>query len=248
MQTPPRQRQMRRQDSVDLAIRGALPEAAPGGPAVPGTGTVRQVEEITTEVGPARVVLERPRRPVFLTVLTHGAGGTPDTADVLAVRDAVRALGAATALVTQPYRVRGARAPGSASRQDAAWLEIIATLLRETAAPSGPLPLVQCGRSNGARVVCRTAREVGAAGVVALAFPLHPPGRPDKSRDGELRAAGTRVLVINGERDPFGVPEPDETTEVVVIPGETHALSRRPAAVGDAVTAWLGALTMGQKP
>jgi uncharacterized protein len=224
----------------------------PGRPAAAATGTVRQVEEIITAAGPARVVLERPPRgrpgPVFLTVLTHGAGGTPDTADVLAVRDAVRALGAATALVTQPYRVRGARAPGSAPRQDAAWLEIIAALLRETATPSGSLPLIQGGRSNGARVVCRTARQVGAAGVIAMAFPLHPPGQPDKSRDGELRAAGTSVLVINGERDPFGVPEPDETTKVVVIPGETHALSRRPAVIGDAVTAWLGALTMRQKP
>jgi len=248
MQTPPGNGKCAVTIPLTCQYAAPLRKRAPGGPAASGTGTVRQVEEIMTEAGPARVVLERLRRPVFLTVLTHGAGGTPDTADVLAVRDAVSALGAATALVTQPYRVRGARAPGSASRQDAAWLEIIATLLRETAAPSGPLPLVQCGRSNGARVVCRTAREVGAAGVVALAFPLHPPGRPDKSRDGELRAAGTRVLVINGERDPFGVPEPDETTEVVVIPGETHALSRRPAVVGDAVTAWLGALTMGQKP
>jgi hypothetical protein len=209
---------------------------------------VRQVEEIMTTAGPARVLLEQPRRPVFLTVLTHGAGGTPDTADVLAVRDAARALGAVTALVTQPYRVRGARAPGSAPRQDAAWSEIIAALRRETAAPSGPLPLIQGGRSNGALVVCRTAREVGAAGVIALAFPLHPPGQPGKSRDGELRAAGTSVLVINGERDPFGVPEPDEKTDVLVIPGETHALARRPAVIGDAVTAWLSALTTGQIP
>src|ERR1700757_4946359 len=98
----------------DLAIRGAWAGAAPGTRPVCATGTVRHVEEIMTAAGPARVVLERPRRPVFLTVLTHGAGGTPDTADVLAVRDAVRALGAATALVSQPYRVRGARAPGSA--------------------------------------------------------------------------------------------------------------------------------------
>lgn len=246
---------MRRQHCIGLPVRD-LPQhcpatdraSAPGRPVTPATGTVRQVEEISTAAGPARVVLERPRRPVFLTVLTHGAGGTPDTADVLAVRDAVRALGAATALVTQPYRVRGARAPGSAARQDAAWSEIIATLLRETARPSGPLPLIQGGRSNGARVACRTARQVGAAGVIAMAFPLHPPGQPGKSRDGELRAAGTSVLVINGERDPFGVPEPDETTDVVVIPGETHALSRRPAVVADAVTAWLGALTMGRKP
>jgi uncharacterized protein len=199
------------------------------------------VEEIMTAAGPAHVLLDQPERPKFLVALTHGAGGTPDTADVLVVRDAARALGAATALVTQPYRVRGGRAPGSAPRQDAAWVELVDALRRETARDHA-LPLVQCGRSNGARVACRTAREVGAAGVIALAFPLHPPGQPAKSRDQELRGAGTSVLVINGERDPFGVPEPDELTNVVVLPGETHALSKHPAAIGAAVTDWLNAL------
>jgi len=199
---------------------------------------VRQVDEIMTAAGPARVVLERHDRPAFLLVLTHGAGGTPGSSDVLAVRDAARGLGAVTALVTQPYRVRGGRAPGSAEKQDAAWAELVGALRRETAG-AAPLPLVQGGRSNGARVACRTARQVGAAGVIALAFPLHPPGQPEKSRDAELRGAGTSVLVVNGARDPFGVPEPDASTDVVVLPGETHALSKHPAAVGDAVTAWL---------
>ena len=193
-----------------------------------------------TAAGPARVLLDQPEDgpPRFLVALTHGAGGSPDTADVLAVRDAARVLGAVTALVTQPYRVRGARAPGSAAKQDDAWAEIVGALRHQTAG-DGPLPLVQCGRSNGARVACRTARLVGAAGVIALAFPLHPPGQPGKSRDAELRGAGTSVLVITGERDPFGIPEPDERTHVVILPGETHALSKRPVAVGDAVTAWL---------
>jgi uncharacterized protein len=194
-----------------------------------------------TAAGPARVLLDQPERPKFLVVLTHGAGGRPDTADVLAVRDAARALGAATALVTQPYRVRGGRAPGSAARQDAAWVELVDALRGETARDVA-LPLIQCGRSNGARVACRTAGQVGAAGVVALAFPLHPPGQPAKSRDQELRDAGTSVLVINGDRDPFGVPDPDERTNVVVLPGETHALSKHPAAIGVAVTNWLNGL------
>jgi len=199
-------------------------------------GTVQHVE-IMTGAGPARVVLGKPKgRARFLVALTHGAGGAPDTADVLAVRDAARSLGAVTALVTQPYRVRGASAPGSAVRQDAAWVEII------TALNPRRLPLVQGGRSNGARVACRTARHVHAIGVIALAFPLHPPGQPDKSRDGELRDAGTSVLVVNGDRDPFGVPEPDDATRVVVLPGETHALSKKPAVIGDAVTGWLGTL------
>ena len=197
------------------------------------------MEEIMTSAGLARVVLEQPERPTFLIVVTHGAGGSPDTADVLAVRDAARKLGAATALVTQPYRVRGAAAPGSAARQDAAWAELIGVLREETARDGAVLPLIQCGRSNGARVACRTAAHVGAAGVIALAFPLHPPGRPGKSREAELRGAGVSVLVINGERDPFGVPEPDDATKVVILPREAHALSKDPAAVGAAVTAWL---------
>ena len=193
--------------------------------------------EIMTSVGPARVVVaKQARRPAFLAVLTHGAGGTPDTPDVLAVRDAALAMGAVTALVTQPYRVRGARAPGSAARQDAAWAEIVAAL------NEAGLPLVQGGRSNGARVVCRTARQTSAKAVIALAFPLHPPGQPGKSRDGELRSAGTSVLVLNGDRDPFGVPEPDDATGVVVLPGETHALSKNPSAIGEAVAGWLGAI------
>jgi uncharacterized protein len=197
--------------------------------------------EIMTAAGPAHVVFDQPERPRFVVALTHGAGGSPDTADVLAVRDAARALGAATALVTQPYRVRGGRAPGSAVKQDAAWVELVDALRRETAAGEA-LPLVQCGRSNGARVACRTARQVGAVGVIALAFPQHPPGQPAKSRDPELRNAGTGVLVINGERDPFGVPAPDDQTTVIVLPGETHALSKHPAAIGAAVTSWLSAL------
>jgi predicted alpha/beta-hydrolase family hydrolase len=124
-------------------------------------------------------------------------------------------------------------------KQDAAWAQVIEVLRRDTARGGAPLPLVQCGRSNGARVACRTARQLEASGVIALAFPLHPPGQPDKSRDGELRSTGTGVLVVNGDRDPFGVPDPDEKTEVVVLPGENHALAKRPAAVGAAAAAWL---------
>ena len=202
-----------------------------------------------TAAGPAEVVLDQPEDgPArFLAVLTHGAGGTPGTADVLAVRDAVSALGAVTVLVTQPYRVRGGRAPGSPAKQDAAWAELVGVLRRDTAGGGRPLPLIQCGRSNGARVVCRTARQAGAAAVIALAFPLHPPGRPGNSRDSELRDIGCRVLVVSGGRDPFGVPEPDGSTDVVVLAGETHDLKKNPAAAGAAVAAWLLPLVPGMR-
>jgi uncharacterized protein len=204
--------------------------------------------EIGTTAGPARVTLEEPPGAAeFLLVLTHGSGGTPDTPDVLAVRDAGLALGAVTALVTQPYVVRGARAPGSAARQDAAWTEIIAalrsryreTLHRETLHGEA-LPLIQCGRSNGARVVCRTACAVGARAVIALAFPLHPPGQPERSRASELPGKPMPTLVLNGARDPFGIPEAGRSgIRVIALPGETHALSRDPGAIGDAVSGWL---------
>ncbi|HEX8008903.1 MAG TPA: alpha/beta family hydrolase, partial [Trebonia sp.] len=136
------------------------------------------------------------------------------------------------------FRRAGRRAPGSAERQDEAWLRVIAALRERFP----DVPLIQCGRSNGARVACRTARAVRAMGVIALAFPLHPPGHPERSRAAELEAAGTKVLVLNGDRDPFGVPEEDAKTRVVVLPGQTHALSKDPSAIGEAVTGWLRSL------
>jgi predicted alpha/beta-hydrolase family hydrolase len=180
------------------------------------------------ENGPAR----------FLLVLTHGAGGSTGSPDLLAARDAALGLGGLVAQVTQPYRVRGARAPGSAERQDAAWIEIVAAL--SGLAPG--VPLVQGGRSNGARVACRTAGAVGARAVIALAFPLRPPGPTGQSRVAELRAAragGAAVLVVNGERDPFGIPGRRDANRVVRVPGETHSLRGHRAVIVRAVTAWL---------
>jgi predicted alpha/beta-hydrolase family hydrolase len=146
------------------------------------------------------------------------------------------------ALVLQPYRVRGARAPGSAERQDEAWLEVVAALRQRF----GGLPLVQGGRSNGARVACRTAKAAGAVAVVALAFPLHPPGKPELTRVAELREAGCDVLVVNGASDPFGIPDSSDADRVVVLSGETHSLSKNPAALGEAVRVWLSEkLTVG---
>jgi uncharacterized protein len=199
--------------------------------------------EITTEGGAARAELDGDGAAArFLLVLTHGAGGTVGAPDLLAARDAALQLGGLVARVTQPYRVRGARAPGSAVRQDAAWVEIVA-VLRELAPGA---PLVQGGRSNGARVACRTAAAVGARAVIALAFPLCPPQRePATSRAAELGAAregGARVLVVNGDRDPFGIPGAQDADRVVVIPGEAHALKGHRAAIVAAIAEWLPAV------
>jgi uncharacterized protein len=205
--------------------------------------------QITTVGGAALAELDGDGATArFLLVLTHGAGGSAGAPDLLAAGDAARQLGGLVARVTQPYRVRGARAPGSPARQDAAWAEIVAAL-RELA-PG--VPLAQGGRSNGGRVACRTAAAVGARAVIALAFPLCPPGRaPAVSRAAELRAAreaGAKVLVVNGERDPFGIPGAQDADRVVVVPGETHALKGHHAVIAAAVAEWLPTVLPASRP
>lgn len=190
---------------------------------------------IPTASGEARATIDRPESASFLLVMTHGAGGGVETADLLAVRDAALARGGAVARILQPYRVRGARAPGAPGPQDAAWLEVVAALRQKIPG----VPLLLGGRSNGARVACRTARLADATGVIALSFPLHPPGRPGQSRIAELHGAGVPVLVVNGERDPFGVPAAGDAARIVILPGETHSLSKHPEDVGAAVGSWL---------
>lgn len=222
--------------------------------------------EIVTRAGQARVEFDERTDAAFLLVLTHGAGGGVESPDLLAVRQAGLELGAAVARVTQPWRLAGARAPGSVAKQDEAWLEVIAALRgartggavvpdgRVVPGGLGPAarpgwPLVVGGRSNGARLACRTAAAAGAVAVVALAFPLHPPGRaddPGRSRAPELRNACVLVLVVNGERDPFGVPAPADVSRLVVLPGEVHALSRHPELVGAAVRDWLPVVLGGR--
>jgi len=191
--------------------------------------------EIVTPRGPALVEVDEAERATLLLVLTHGSAGGVDAPDLVAVRDAALEVGATVARVTQPFRRAGARAPGPAARQDEAWQVVVAEL--RSAWPE--LPVVQGGRSNGARVACRTALAVGAVAVVALAFPLHPPGRPERSRAEELRGAGVDVLAVSGDRDPFGTPDPADATRLVVLPGEGHDLKKAPGRVGEVVARWL---------
>jgi predicted alpha/beta-hydrolase family hydrolase len=144
--------------------------------------------------------------------------------------------------VEQPYRVAGRRSPAPAHQLDAAWLAVIEQL---RTGPVKELALVTGGRSSGARVACRTAAEAGAAAVLCLAFPLHPPGRgddPAKSRLSELAAVKVPVLVVQGERDPFGMPPRGRRRKVAVVAKGDHSL-RNGAAVRDAVDRWLAKLT-----
>jgi uncharacterized protein len=170
-------------------------------------------------------------------VLGHGAGGGITAPDLVAATSGAHAAGLSVALVEQPYRVAGRRSPAPARQLDAVWSETLADLREHTLAR---LPLVVGGRSSGARVACRTAGAVGAVAVLCLAFPLHPPGRADdpaKSRLPELEAVRLPTLIVQGDRDPFGLPPAGPNRTVVTVPGD-HAL-RNAAAVRAAVADWL---------
>jgi uncharacterized protein len=198
----------------------------------PGPPNVLRID-VATPSGPAIVELERPRGPALaLLMIGHGAGGGVDAPDLLAVRKAALATQFAVARVTQPYRVAGRRAPAPAPRLDEAWLAAAGALRAQRGLRR--VPLVALGRSSGARVACRTAAAAGAAAVVALAFPVHPPGRPDKSRLDELALPAVPVLVVQGDRDAFGMPPPG-SAEIVVIGGADHSLKKDPAAVARVV-------------
>jgi predicted alpha/beta-hydrolase family hydrolase len=194
--------------------------------------------ELPTPSGPAIAEIDRPRETAqALLVLTHGAGGGVDSADLNAVRAGALKSGIAVVRLLQPYRVAGRRSPAAPAKQDEAWLAALSALRRRKALAG--LPLVVGGRSNGARVACRTAVAAGAVGVVALAFPLHPPGRPENTRLGELDGAGVPVLVVQGDRDPFGMPPGGPDREIVVIAGADHSLKRELSTIASCVTAFV---------
>jgi predicted alpha/beta-hydrolase family hydrolase len=193
------------------------------------------VQEVATPHGPARVHLHPAQSPVAGLVLGHGAGGSITARDLVAVTGVARAARVSVALVEQPYKVAGRRSAAPAPQLDAAWIAVVDHL--RTGALHG-LPLVAGGRSSGARVACRTAVETSAAAVLCLAFPVHPPGRPEKTRMSELDAVAVPVLVVQGERDPFGMPPAAPGRTVVAVPA-THSLSGGLSELEAAVAAWL---------
>jgi len=193
---------------------------------------------VPTPHGDARVHLARPTDEARgLMMLGHGAGGGVTAPDLTLAAQEGLAAGLAVALIEQPYRVAGRRAPAPLSQVDAAWRAVAEHLA--DVAPGGRL--VVGGRSFGARVACRTAADVGASGVLCLAFPLHPPGRPEKSRLAELTAVTLPTLVVQGERDAFGVPDPmtlPDNITLAVVDGD-HSLKKDAPAIRAAISAWL---------
>jgi predicted alpha/beta-hydrolase family hydrolase len=190
---------------------------------------------VETPHGEANVHLHPADGPRAALVLGHGAGGGVEAPDLVAATEAALAAGISVALVEQPYRVVGRRSPAPAGQLDAAWTAVVDHL--RTGELRG-LPLIVGGRSSGARVACRTVEETGAVAVLGLAFPLHPPGRPEKSRLAELDAVTVPVLVVQGTGDPFGMPPAGPRRTVVHVPGN-HSLRTDLEAVAAAVRAWL---------
>ncbi|MCF2125759.1 hydrolase [Strepomyces sp. STD 3.1] len=213
--------------------------------------TPEAVEAVETDAGPARITWHRARKPRLVLAASHGAGGGIEARDLRALAAALPAHGVSVALVEQPWRVAGKKLAPAPKTLDTGWRGLWPALT----APG--LPVIAGGRSAGARVACRTARELGAHAVLALSFPLHPPGRPEKSRADELLEAGVPTLVVQGGNDPFGrpgeFPEAAEGTyDLVEVPYGDHgfAVPKRAETTQEAaleliterVAKWVGSL------
>lgn len=201
---------------------------------------------VATPLGPGRVRVTEGAGPLNGTlVLGHGAGGGIESADLVAVTAAAAEQGWRVVLVEQPWRVAGKRVAPAPARLDVAWAAVLERLRAD-----GLLEglLVLGGRSAGARVACRTAAEHRADGVLALAFPLHPPGKPEKSRRDELTEVRVPLVVVQGETDAMGAPAAvaaelsgNPSASVYAVPGD-HSLKRNPPIVAAAALSWLAEL------
>ncbi|MEV7996484.1 alpha/beta family hydrolase [Streptomyces sp. NPDC086077] len=205
-------------------------------------------ETVETEAGTARITWHRAKKAGLVLAVSHGAGGGIEARDLKALAQVLPRHGVTVARVEQPWRVAGKKLAPAPKTLDTGWRGIWPALAAQGR------PVVAGGRSAGARVACRTATELGAAAVLALSFPLHPPGRPEKSRAAELLGAGVPTLVVQGGNDPFGRPEefPDGDYELVEVPYGDHgfAVPKRAeigqeeavAIITDAVLGWTGSL------
>lgn len=176
-------------------------------------------ELIDTPRGEGRLLTYAAAEPIAVLLLSHGAGGGVDAPDLVVLAEALPQQGVTVVLFEQPWRRAGRKIATPPATLDEAFLAAAAAL------PRTGLPLIVGGRSAGARSAARTALTIGASGCLALSFPLHPPGKPEKSRIAELHGAEVTTLVVQGERDAFGGPsEFPEDVDVCVIPFADHSL------------------------
>ncbi|WP_406473644.1 alpha/beta family hydrolase [Streptomyces sp. NBC_01615] len=191
-------------------------------------------ESVETDAGTARVTWHRAKKARLVLAVSHGAGGGIEARDLQALAEVLPGHGVSVALVEQPWRVAGKKVAPAPKTLDVGWRGVWPVLEKPG------LPVVSGGRSAGARVACRTATELGAAAVLALAFPLHPPGKPEKSRADELLGSGVPTLVVQGGNDAFGKPEefPKGSYELIEVPYGDHGfavLKRAPLDQADAL-------------
>lgn len=191
-----------------------------------------QVRTVGTPHGDARIHTDRSRSPIATLLVGHGAGGGVEALDLVALAKRLPREGISVVRLEQPWRVAGKKVAPAPKILDDCVVAVADQLRLRT-------PLVLGGRSAGARSACRMSKHLGASGVLALAFPLHPPGKPESSRVDELEAVAVPVLVVQGENDPFG--RPDEfpgDTELALVPGGDHSLKvpkRGPVTQEDAL-------------
>ncbi|GAB3786419.1 alpha/beta hydrolase family protein [Nocardioides ungokensis] len=187
---------------------------------------------VATPHGDGRLVTDRSRHPLATLLVSHGAGNGIDTRDLEALARNLPRNGITVVRFEQPWKVAGRKVATSPKSLDEALVAAANQLRVRT-------PMVVGGRSAGARSAARCARDLGAVGCLALAFPLHPPGHPEKSRLPELRGARVPTLVIQGERDTMGRPEEfPADVEMAVVPSADHSLkvlARGPVSQDDAM-------------
>ncbi len=181
----------------------------------------KTAETVETDAGTARVTWRRAKKARLVLAVSHGAGGGIEARDLEALAAALPPHGVSVALVEQPWRVAGKKLAPPPKTLDVGWRGLWSVVAKPG------LPVIAGGRSAGARVACRTATELGAHAVLALSFPLHPPGKPEKSRADELLGAGVPTLVVQGGNDPFGKPEefPAGSYEMVEVPYGDHGFA-----------------------
>ncbi|MEU4926694.1 alpha/beta family hydrolase [Streptomyces yokosukanensis] len=205
-------------------------------------------EIVGTDAGDARITWHRAEKARLVLAAGHGAGGGVEARDLQALARTLPALGVTVALVEQPWRVAGKKVAPAPKTLDVGWRGVWPTLAKPG------VPVISAGRSAGARVACRTAVELGAHAVLALSFPLHPPGKPEKSRAEELLGAGVPTLVVQGGNDPFGKPAefPKGDFELVEVAYGDHGFAvpkraetsqeRALEVITEGVAKWVGSL------
>lgn len=186
-------------------------------------------------------------RPVGALLLTPGAGSGRDQSTLVAIEAAVSPL--PVARVDFPYRKEGRRAPDRAPKLIASVVADAAELAASAHVRPGRVALG--GRSMGGRICSMAVAEgLPAAALVLVAYPLHPPGRPDKLRVDHLPALSVPCLFVSGTRDPFGAPEELEAATATIagpvthhwVEGGRHELKGADPEVSSVVADWLRSL------